>query len=225
MPPSDNPTSALARRRNEALAARGIPHRIEIRGSRLALRGPLPCRRGTGSRPIQRLSLGLPATPEGLDQALAKLEIILAQLAKGRFRWEPWQRRSAGIQGSRDGSTAGSDSLPSSLAEGLGAFEAAFFADPRRRRRPSGSRTTWSAAYRPYLRRLSRLAGRSDRQLDQGLLIEVLESYDLASRSRQQCGIALAALARHQQIDLPPDWRERSGGYGLHAARFRQLPS
>ena len=111
-----------------------------------------------------------------------------------------------------------------SLADRLEAFERTFFADPRRRR-PSGSRTTWTAAYRPYLRRLASVAESANRPLDQALIIDVLESYGLASRSRQQCGIALAALARHQGIELPSDWAERSGGYGLHAARFRQLPS
>jgi integrase len=35
----------------------------------------------------------------------------------------------------------------------------------------------------------------------------------------------LAALARSEQIPLPPDWADRAGGYGLHAAQFRQLPS
>jgi integrase len=55
--------------------------------------------------------------------------------------------------------------------------------------------------------------------------VAVLESYPLASRGRQQCGTALAALARSEQIPLPPDWADRAGGYGLHAAQFRQLPS
>jgi integrase len=111
---------------------------------------------------------------------------------------------------------------PTLLAE-LEAFELAFFADPRRRRQPAGSRTTWRAAYRPSLRRLLQLAA-SRGLLSQALLLQVLESYELASRSRQQCGIALAALASHRSIPLPGDWRERSGGYGQHAARFRQLP-
>jgi integrase len=116
------------------------------------------------------------------------------------------------------------------LQERLIAFERAFFADPRRRRRV-GSRTTWTAAYLPYLRRLDRHAARHPQALaaDGGptvaLLEEVLESYGLASRSRQQCAIALAALARHQGLELPPDWKERAAGYGLHRARFRQLPS
>jgi integrase len=98
-------------------------------------------------------------------------------------------------------------------------------ADPKRRRR-SGSRTTWSAAYLPYLRRLAAQAGSGHPQpFGAALLEEVVESYGLSSRSRQQCAIALAALARHQGLDLPADWSERAAGYGLHAARFRQLPS
>jgi integrase len=52
----------------------------------------------------------------------------------------------------------------------------------------------------------------------------VLESYPTASRSRQQCGTSLAALASHWAMSLPPDWSERAGGYGLHVAQFRQLP-
>ena len=111
----------------------------------------------------------------------------------------------------------------SSLATGLEAFKVAFFADPRRRRNPSGSRSTWVAAYRPYLRRLESLAAGGS--LSRELLEQALESYGLATRSRQQCGLALAALARHQGLVLPDDWSERSGGYGLHRARFRQLPS
>ena len=66
---------------------------------------------------------------------------------------------------------------------------------------------------------------RQGRLVDAPLLEQVLESYPLASRSRQQCGIALGALARHLALELPADWSERSGGYGLHVARFRGLPS
>ena len=44
------------------------------------------------------------------------------------------------------------------LDRDLETFKEAFFADPRRRRSPAGSRTTWSGAYQPYLRRLKALA-------------------------------------------------------------------
>ena len=112
---------------------------------------------------------------------------------------------------------------PLPLAEVLQRFETAFFAEPRRRRAAAGSRSTWQAAYQPYLRRLADLAGGAP--LAPELLERTLESYDLASRSRQQCGTALAALARQQGLELPSDWNERCAGYGLHRARFRQLPS
>ena len=158
---------------------------------------------------------------------------MAAALAAGCFDWSSWQRRASVPQvpaplalrpkpakGPDPALQGEADRLPALLE----AFEVANFADPRRRRQPAGSRSTWRAAYRPYLRRLEQLAG-PGAELTLPLLEEVLETYVLASRSRQQCGIALAALARHRQLELPADWSERSGGYGLHLARFRQLPT
>jgi integrase len=185
---------------------------------------------------IQRISLGLPATEEGLVDAQAQLKRVLQQLASQSFRWSDWsrlERGTASAPGELPGST---DPSPEHrpLDEELLRFEASFFADPRRRRHPSGSRTTWTSAYLPYLRRLQRLAsghqgrpdaGGGDGALAASLLEDVLESYPLASRARQQCGTALAALARHAGVTLPADWGTRAGGYGLHAARFRRLPS
>ena len=197
----------------------------------------------------QRLSLGLPADERGLGRALAQLAGLEHQLEEHRFRWEDWGRahrdgggdmppQGAGEPHGISRSDAGRQPLPRATAtptkeaspdppleQRLTSFEQAFFADPKRRRR-SGTRTTWSAAYLPYLRRLAAHAGSGQpRPFGAALLEEVVESYGLASRSRQQCAIALAALARHQGLDLPTDWSERAAGYGLHAARFRQLPS
>ena len=212
-----------------------------IQAQGLCLRGPLPRQGGEGLR-VQRLALGLAADGPGLEQALGRLAELQQQLEQGRFDWSQWRRpprRRAKATGSsaaaepsnRTGATAGRPTRTTQagsgsrrgLPEPLALFEQAFFADPRRRRRRAGSRTTWTAAYLPYLRRLAERSG--DRPLDTPLLEEVLESYALASRSRQQCALVLAALARHQGLTLPDDWSERAGGYGLHAARFRQLPS
>jgi len=178
----------------------------------------------------------VPASSEGLASAVAQLRTVQDQLQAQRFRWEDWSRRgprSAPAQRVRADSRTKPpqdpvpvlEAAPSAIADQLLGFEQAFFHDPRRRRQPAGSRSTWTSAYRPYLRRLAALAAPSARRLDSALLVEVLESYGLATRSRQQCGIALAALARHHEIALPPDWRERCGGYGLHVARFRRLPT
>ena len=211
---------------NQALAQAGVSLRIELRGQRLGLRGPLPCRRGSGRHPVQRISLGLPADTAGLELARERLKEVLRQLQQGRFAWSAW-----GVQQAQPPSPSPSTSwLPTATQPaagdllGLAAFEAAFFADPRRRRNPAGCRTTWSSAYLPYLRRLAAVAAERDLPLGLPLLEMALESYAASSRSRQQCGTALAALARHFELDLPDNWSERAAGYGLHAAQFRRLP-
>jgi hypothetical protein len=230
---ADTDPATLVRQENQRLAASGTGLRLEIRQQRLGLRGPLPCPKGTAARPVQRISLGLPASGAGVAAALHQLDLVRQAVERGTFTWEPWRRRppvktapgvAPGVVAlSPEEATPEAGGLPPLLA----GFEAAFFADPRRRRRPAGSRSTWSGAYRPYLRRLAEVAAGTHGAavLDAPLLERVLETYPLASRSRQQCGIALGALARHLQLPLPDDWSERSGGYGLHVARFRGLPS
>ncbi len=198
---------------NAQLAARGTRLRIEQRGQRLNLRGALPLRGDPSRSSLQRISLGLTADASGLNQALSTAALVQLQLEQRSFDWTLWsaptstkaKSRSIGIQAA------------------LESFETAFFTDPRRRRSPASSRTTWTSAYLPYLRRLAHQSG--DQQLEPALLMQTLTSYDDGSRSRQQCATALAALARHLELPLPEDWRQEAGGYGLHRARFRQLPT
>jgi integrase len=231
---------------NAAMAAQGCALRIERRGARLGLRGPLPARDGGGALVVQRISLGLPSTPAGLAEASARLAEVRQQLQLGTFRWESWSRRQAPSVPS--GSAVAEPRTGMGLADGRGsledpglgpgmegtglrrqieAFAQAFRADPRRRRQPAGSRSTWSGAYLPYLRRLlcHPAAAPSAAALTPELLETVLESLEPGSRSRQQCGLVFSALARQHGLPLPADWSDRSGGYGLHAARFRRLPS
>ena len=77
---------------NSALARAGLSLRLELRGQRLGLRGPLPCRHGTGRHPVQRISLGLAADAAGLEQAKERLKEVLRQLQQGRFDWSAWAR-------------------------------------------------------------------------------------------------------------------------------------
>ena len=224
--PLAHPLDGAIRDHNAQLAASGVALRLERRGRRLGLRGPLPCRRGGAGQPVQRLSLGLPADNAGLEQARISLRRVLQQLHQQSFDWNDWQ-------GSKPAVASSTSPVGSALTHGperqlsaaLERFEQQFFADPRRRRNPAGSRTTWTAAYLPYLRRLRRLAAEQGLALGTPLLQLVLESYPLASRARQQCGTALGALARAEGLMLSEDWAERAAGYGLHAAQFRQLPS
>lgn len=218
---------------NQRLAESGTSWRLEIRGQRLGLRGPLPPRAGSGQSKttIQRLSLGLRATEDAVQEALVHLHQLKHQLQQGTFRWQDWQRPSScvaepppGQEGGQGGGASGAE--PSSaLLDALDSFQRAFHLDPRRRRSPSGARSTWRSAYQPYLRRLRAIGEQASQDLDAGLLTMVLESYPVASRSRQQCALVLGALAQHLTLPLPPDWQELGRGYGLHAARFRPLPS
>ena len=209
----------LLREHNAQLAVSGVSLRLERRGKKLALRGPLPCRRGGGAVLVQRISLGIAADHNGLEQARAALRRVVQQLQQQTFSWSQWGEASV-----RSPKAAAVVQVADAAAA-LDRFERDFFADPRRRRNAAGTRTTWTSAYRPYLRRLRQLAAEHAQPLNTALLEAVLESYPLASRGRQQCGTALAALARAEAITLPADWADRAGGYGLHAAQFRQLPS
>ena len=152
--------AALAEQ-NALLSAAGIGLRFEKRGERLGLRGPLPCRQGRAAHPVQRISLGLPATTDGLEQAKAQLKNVLRQLQQQRFDWSFWARQGKpeskqmlATTGPHCQERAGFDLV-------IQDFEEAFFKDPRRRRNPSGAKTTWTSAYRPYLRRMAALAGDS----------------------------------------------------------------
>lgn len=204
---------------NEGFRTGGLPLRIERRGQRLGLRGRLPRRDGAGFQ-VQRLSLGLKADGTGLETAVQRLHQVCGDLAGGRFCWSRWfsshPRRPHGQEagGSADGCT-----------HALQRFREAFEADPVRSRNPAGQRSTWTTAYWPYLRRLAMVQEQRQQPLGRALLAQTLESYQLASRSRQQCGTVLAALARQEGIPLPEDWSARAGGYGLHRAGHRQLPT
>ena len=219
-----HPLDGPIREHNAQLAASGVSLRLERRGQRLALRGPLPCRQGSTQLRVQRISLGVPADLEGLEQARQALRRVVQQLQQQSSNWSQWGVAPAATARSRSAQAAPA-ALGLDAAAAVERFEQQFFSDPRRRRNPAGSRTTWTSAYLPYLRRVRQQAANTELPLGEDLLVAVLESYPLASRGRQQCGTALAALARSEQIPLPPDWADRAGGYGLHAAQFRQLPS
>jgi len=217
---------------NDRLQNRGIALRLEHRGTKLAIRGPLPPKTGRGAFRSQRLSLGLAADEAGLELAQRSLQQVHHQLVQGRFQWAGWIRRhrpsddnaSSPIKaGVHRHSGSGSDPAASLHPNLIADFQAAFHSEPRRRCNPAGTRSTWATAYRPYLRRLAQLIP-GGHVLDSPAMERVLESYPQASRSRAQCATALAALAGFAGIDLPQDWQSRAGGYGLHRARFRQLP-
>ena len=178
------PLEEIRRNSNAALASIGIGLRIECRGRRLNLRGLLPMRQQPGQRSVQRLSLGLENNRDGLLEAEQIARVIDAQLKRDQFRWEQWIKPPE--QRTTSCSAGGARAL---LDQQLQTFEQVFFADPRRRRSPSGSRTTWTGAYNPYLRRLRTLAGMGTGPIGADLLLQTLHSYPDGSRSRQQLSL------------------------------------
>ncbi|KKZ12938.1 MAG: integrase [Candidatus Synechococcus spongiarum SP3] len=205
---------------NEGFRTGGLPLRIERRGQRLGLRGRLPRRDGAGFQ-VQRLSLGFKADGTGLEAAVQQLHQICGDLSSGRFCWRQRLSPRQRPQRHRLQPAGGADLLNHALER----FKEAFDADPVRSRNPAGQRSTWATAYWPYLRRLALMQEQHQQTLGQALLVCTLGSYQLASRSRQQCGTVLAALARQEGIPLPEDWSRQAGGYGLHQAGHRQLPT
>ncbi len=201
---------------NKGLSEEGVKLRIEQRGGKLNLRGPLPCRSNTGITRIQRLSLGLSSTKEGLKEATKILQLILLQLDHNQFEWKHWTSSATQKAHKKEEN----DAL---LA--VKNFEEAFYSDPIRKKSPSSTDSTWKGAYSPYFNRLLKVNNDLKTSLNSELFLVTLKTYKENSRSRQQCSIALNALAKHIGISLPEDWKAQASGYGLHKANFRELPT
>ncbi len=201
---------------NKELASKNIKLRIEQRRNLLNLRGPLPCPTRQGMSRVQRISLHLPAERDGLEEAQKMLQIVLFQLKQKQFNWEHWSSKRLQKAPTK---------VIQNAFEAVESFKLAFFTDPSRCKSKSGAYTTWSSSYLPYLRRLIELQLKMQCNLNFDLLNQTLESYSESTRSRQQCTTVLAAFAKHLDINLPPDWRAKGYGYGIHKAHFRKLPS
>ena len=112
---------------NTRLEVEGCRLRIEQRGQRLNLRGPLPRRDGQQGFSMQRISLGLKADATGLQDAEQTLRLIQRQLERQRFAWSDWvEHRTQGvttasteiaIQGFRRGVLRGSPTPPVELRQ------------------------------------------------------------------------------------------------------------
>ncbi len=201
---------------NQKLSARGVKLRIEQRGNKLNLRGPLPCQNNPKEIRNQRLSLGLNTNLEGLKQAEQTVNFLFLQIEHNQFDWKNWSQKK----------TKGSyKENQTDIEKVIKDFKLNFFNDPSKSKSKSGNKTNWDSAYLPYFRRMISIAKDNNYTLNKILFIETLSSYSENSRSRKQCGTSLKALAKHFDIKLPESWKEMSDGYGLHKAQFRQLPS
>ena len=201
---------------NQELESKGINLRIEKRGKVLNIRGALPDKKFHNLSKVQRISLKLPFNINGLEEAKKAIELIDFQLKKSQFSWSHWIKEKAI-------SSIKSNKLDVGIE--IESFKKHFFSDTSKSKSPAGMLSTWQSAYKPYLNRLIGMSNKSSLQLGEDLLLEILLSYKENSRSRQQCGIALNALAKHLNLKLPENWKQLQSGYGIHESNFRKLPS
>ncbi len=201
---------------NQDLQSKGINLRIEKRGRVLNIRGSLPDKKSNNLSKIQRISLKLPYNINGLEEARKAIELIDFQLKKNQFCWSNWVKEKA-ISTTKTNKTVLSNEIES--------FKRQFFSDTSRSKSTAGMISTWQSAYKPYLNRLIGVSHKSTLKLNEELLVKILLSYKENSRSRQQCGIALSALARYLKLELPKNWKQLQSGYGIHESNFRELPS
>ena len=115
---------------NQQLREDGFRLRIEQRGRRLNLRGPLPRRDNPDRTSVQRLSPGLAADTAGLRDAEQTVRLVERQLNRGAFNWDDWA-----VTG-RSSTPADPCGQSTDVAGVISQFQSAFFADPRRRRSP-----------------------------------------------------------------------------------------
>ena len=201
---------------NQDLESKGINLRIEKRGKVLNIRGSLPDKKSPSVCKVQRISLKLPCDINGLEEAKKAIELIDFQLKKNQFCWSNWIKEKP---------TSSIRSNKLDVLNEIESFKKQFFSDTSKSKSPAGMLSTWQSAYKPYLNRLIGLSNKSSLQLGEDLLLEILLSYKENSRSRQQCGIALNALAKHLNLKLPENWKKLQSGYGIHESNFRKLPS
>lgn len=183
---------------NGRLKASRVGVAVEQSGGKLRVRATLPPPPGSGrEEPYQqRISLGLPATPDGLREAERQARLLGAQLAAREFDWGRWGHPA------KNEWRCGAAIL---------SLEAKYLA--------SGGRVdTWHGDYLKVLRALP-----GDGRLTVDVLRELIASTRPNTRTRVRACMAVGALATHCEIDFDP--RPLRGNYTSAQAAPRDLPT
>jgi integrase len=204
---------------NQRLKAAQLGLQLERRGQKLSLRGTLPPRPGSPRlRPHQqRISLDLPATVAGVKQAEQEAKIIAALLIQNQFDWQHYLPVAGG------GRLHQMD-LPAKLD----AFKQHFLTPTQTlvlTEEAASLRTTWEAAYAPYLRKLLEVAIAHPQFSLPEAIYATVQATRPNSRSRQICCTALNALAEFLHLELPTPLKTYWGTYSPSQTQARRLPS
>ncbi len=198
---------------NRKFLIKGSKLKIEKRGGKLNIRGSLPSKENRNIQKVQRISLGIDADTDGLEEAKKKLQLINLQLELNQFEWRDW--------------------ITPSIQEGkkyeffikeISEFEKKFFKENRNDYLNSARKSTWNSSYKPYIKRMINLYKKNDNKDINHLFLSTLKSYKEGSRSRKQCGTSLNVFADYLKLSLPSEWKSLSRGYGIKKASFRNLP-
>ena len=199
---------------NRKFLIKGSKLKIEKRGGKLNIRGSLPSKENKNIQKVQRISLGIDADTDGLEEAKKKLQLINLQLELNQFEWRNWINSS--IQ-------EGNKTYEFFIKE-ISEFEKKFFKEQRNEHLNSARKSTWNSSYKPYIKRMINIYKKNDNKDINHIFLSTLKSYQEGSRSRKQCGTSLNVFADFLKLSLPSEWKSLSRGYGIKKASFRDLP-
>jgi len=199
---------------NRKFLIKGSKLKIEKRGGKLNIRGSLPSKENKNIQKVQRISLGIDADTDGLEEAKKKLQLINLQLELNQFEWRDWITSS--IQ-------EGNKTYEFFIKE-ISEFEKKFFKEQRNEHLNSARKSTWNSSYKPYIKRMINIYKKNDNKDINHIFLSTLKSYQEGSRSRKQCGTSLNVFADFLKLSLPSEWKSLSRGYGIKKASFRDLP-
>ncbi len=199
---------------NRKFLIKGSKLKIEKRGGKLNIRGSLPSKENKNIQKVQRISLGIDADTDGLEEAKKKLQLINLQLELNQFEWRNW------ITSSIQENNKTYEFFIKEISE----FEKNFFKEYRNEYLNSARKSTWNSSYKPYIKRMINIYKKNDNKDINNIFLSTLKSYQEGSRSRKQCGTSLNVFADFLKLSLPSEWKSLSRGYGIKKASFRDLP-
>ena len=199
---------------NRKFLIKGSKLKIEKRGGKLNIRGSLPSKENKNIQKVQRISLGIDADTDGLEEAKKKLQLINLQLELNQFEWRNW------ITSSIQENNKTYEFFIKEISE----FEKNFFKEYRNEHLNSARKSTWNSSYKPYIKRMINIYKKNDNKDINHIFLSTLKSYQEGSRSRKQCGTSLNVFADFLKLSLPSEWKSLSRGYGIKKASFRNLP-
>jgi hypothetical protein len=178
---------------------------IERRGDRLWLRATLPPKPHSDQpKPYrQKVSLGVRATPAGLQHAERQARLLGAELNLGKFDWANWAKVDSE---SESGAPAG---------DWIRRFEADYW---NRRSRDQQSETTWRTDYRSIFNKLP-----ANEPLSPEQLLKLINDIPPDSRQRKRAVQVLSRLAKFAGLDI--DLSALIGLYSPRRVNPRFLPS